>query len=172
MTAFPDIQKRAQDELDDVVGRDRMPTFSDYEHLHYIRAIVEEIFRWRPVTPIGVSHRVSEDDEYEGYHIPKGALVIPNVWYVLHKLGRNYLAQMLVIIRAINHDVEIYGPDADEFNPSRHLDDNGKIKSIGRDMKEDNHGEIFNVNVTNKQSDTNSSLTATFGYGRRICAGR
>lgn len=93
MISFPDVQKRAQAELDKVVGRDKMPTFSDYEHLHYIRAIIEEIMRWRPVVPLGVSHRVSQDDEYEGYHIPKDALVIPNVWYVLHRLGRDYLAQ-------------------------------------------------------------------------------
>lgn len=82
MISFPDVQKRAQAELDEVVGRDRLPTFSDYEHLHYIRAIIQEIARWWPVTPLGVSHRVAQDDEYDGYHIPKDTLVIPNVWYV------------------------------------------------------------------------------------------
>ena len=66
MLAYPETQKRAQAELDSVVGRDRVPTFSDFEHLPYIRAMVKETLRWRPIDPVGLPHRVIQDDWYKG----------------------------------------------------------------------------------------------------------
>ena len=54
MLAHPEVQKRAQDELDAVVGQGRVPTFADKSHLPYIMAVVKETIRWRPVTPSGV----------------------------------------------------------------------------------------------------------------------
>ena len=53
MIAYPDVQKKCQEELDRVVGRSRMPTFKDRESLPYIRATVRELFRWRSPVPIG-----------------------------------------------------------------------------------------------------------------------
>jgi cytochrome P450 len=54
----PHVQKRAQAELDAVVGRDRLPTFDDRPHLPYIEAICRELVRWQMVTPTGwsISH--------------------------------------------------------------------------------------------------------------------
>ena len=49
VAAYPDTLKRAQEEVDAVVGRDRLPTFDDFEELHYIRAMAKEVLRWRPV---------------------------------------------------------------------------------------------------------------------------
>jgi hypothetical protein len=80
MVVFPDVQKKAQAELDEVVGRGQLPTFAHYEKLAYIRALVKETLRWWPITPVGVPHCVIQDDTYESYHIPKGAICIPNVW--------------------------------------------------------------------------------------------
>jgi hypothetical protein len=54
MLCFPDAQKRAQEELDAVVGRSRMPTFADYNSLPYLRALIKETLRWMPVDPIGM----------------------------------------------------------------------------------------------------------------------
>ena len=54
MLLYPDVQKRAQDELDAVVGRSRVPTFADMPRLPYVCAIVKEAVRWRPVAPMGV----------------------------------------------------------------------------------------------------------------------
>lgn len=59
MVLHPDVQKKAAAELDRVVGRDRMPTFQDYEYLPYIRALVKEIMRWRGVAPLGTAHACS-----------------------------------------------------------------------------------------------------------------
>ena len=53
MIAYPEVQRKCQEELDRVVGRSRMPTFSDRESLPYIRATVREVFRWRTTGTIG-----------------------------------------------------------------------------------------------------------------------
>jgi len=49
----PHVQKRAQAELDLVVGRDRLPTFDDRPRLPYIEAICKEVVRWQMVAPLG-----------------------------------------------------------------------------------------------------------------------
>ncbi|PSR75210.1 hypothetical protein PHLCEN_2v9251 [Hermanssonia centrifuga] len=75
MTLYPDVLRLAHDELDSVVGRDRAPTFEDKPNLPYIDAIVKEVLRWRPVIPLGIPRRCTQDDWYHGYRIPKGALM-------------------------------------------------------------------------------------------------
>jgi cytochrome P450 len=57
MRLYPNVMKRAQAEIDAVVGRDRLPTFEDRENLPYIRAMVKEVLRWRPVGPLGLPRR-------------------------------------------------------------------------------------------------------------------
>ena len=54
LTLFPQVQRRAQAELDIVVGRDRLPTFDDRPRLPYIEALCKELMRWQMVTPIGM----------------------------------------------------------------------------------------------------------------------
>src|SRR5579863_8460195 len=98
MIAYPEIQKRAQDQLDVVVGRARPPTFSDAPNLPYIQALVKETLRWRAALPLGIPHCITEDDWYEGMFIPKGTLCITNLWHC-------------------NLDPEAYGDDATKFNP-------------------------------------------------------
>jgi cytochrome P450 len=81
MVLFPDVQKKAQDEIDCILGGNRLPSFADKSSLPYISCIVWECLRWNPVTPMGLAHYVTQDDEYNGYRIPKGSTVLPNVWY-------------------------------------------------------------------------------------------
>ncbi|KAF2199340.1 putative O-methylsterigmatocystin oxidoreductase [Delitschia confertaspora ATCC 74209] len=76
-TYGPSFMPRAQAELDSVVGDSRLPEFSDLEHMPYIEAIVEETFRWRHLAPGGIPHSNIRDDYYNGYLIPKGAVVLP-----------------------------------------------------------------------------------------------
>lgn len=133
MLAYPETQARAHEELDTVVGRARLPTFADYPHLPYIRAMVKEVLRWRPIGPLGVPHRSTEDDWYEGMFIPKGTICIPNVWHM-------------------NRDPAVYGENAADFDPARHLDASGKITSGGSGAKDDGH--------------------VSYGFGRRVCVGR
>ncbi|KAF8826442.1 hypothetical protein HHX47_DHR5000291 [Lentinula edodes] len=84
MTLYPEVARKAQAEIDAVVGNDRLPTFADREHLPYVDAVVKEVFRWNVVTPLAVPHRATQDDFYDGYFIPKGSLLIPNLWFVMH----------------------------------------------------------------------------------------
>ncbi|KAF9447962.1 cytochrome P450 [Macrolepiota fuliginosa MF-IS2] len=84
MLTHPDIQRKAQQEVDSVVGFDRLPDFSDRSHLPYLSAIIKEVLRWNPVTPLGVPHLTTEEDIYEGYYIPKGCTVFANIYAMLH----------------------------------------------------------------------------------------
>ena len=86
MAIHADAQKAAQEELDAVIGHERFPTFSDRSSLPYVNALLKEVMRWHVSSPIGVAHRSSADDVYEGRFIPSGTLVIPNAWYVLISL--------------------------------------------------------------------------------------
>ncbi|KAI0280920.1 cytochrome P450 [Russula aff. rugulosa BPL654] len=80
MVLFPDVQKRVQAELDAVVGRKRLPTFEDRASLPYLEATIKESLRFHPPTPLGIAHRLSEDDVVQGYRIPKGSIILPNIW--------------------------------------------------------------------------------------------
>ncbi|KAI0275201.1 cytochrome P450 [Gloeopeniophorella convolvens] len=84
MVLYPEVQRKAQAELDAVVGCDRLPDFSDREQLPYISAILEEALRWHPVTPLAFPHRLTTDDIYNGYFLPAGTLVLGNSWAILH----------------------------------------------------------------------------------------
>ncbi|KAH7341217.1 cytochrome P450 [Pyrenochaeta sp. MPI-SDFR-AT-0127] len=101
MVLHPQWLLKAQEELDRVVGSERLPTFEDMADLPMIRAIVKETARLRPVTAGGIAHKTTADDVYEGYFIPKGSLIHPNLW-------------------SIQRDPELY-PDPDSFNPDRWL---------------------------------------------------
>ncbi|PYH89308.1 cytochrome P450 oxidoreductase [Aspergillus ellipticus CBS 707.79] len=78
--AYPAFVARARQELDEVVGADRLPGFEDHDQLAYVRAVVEETLRWRSMIPEGFPHAAKEEDEYMGYRIPKGATVVPLFW--------------------------------------------------------------------------------------------
>ena len=77
MALFPDVQQKAQHELDRVVGSDRLPEFDDLDNMPYVRATVMEAMRWMPVIPFGIPHAVIQDDMYKGFHIPRGCVIIP-----------------------------------------------------------------------------------------------
>ncbi|KDQ58241.1 hypothetical protein JAAARDRAFT_57969 [Jaapia argillacea MUCL 33604] len=83
MLLFPDVQKKIQAELDSVLGRDTLPTFSDHDFLPYLHLCAMETMRWKPVAPMGVPHAVQHDDVYEGMFIPEGSTIIANQWAIL-----------------------------------------------------------------------------------------
>ncbi|PPQ89805.1 hypothetical protein CVT25_007410 [Psilocybe cyanescens] len=100
MSLYPEVQKQAQRDIDRIAPN-RHPTLDDHESLPYIRAMIKEILRWAPVAPLGIPHRVMEDNIYENYFIPKDTRIIANIW-------------------AITHDEEMY-PNPQLFDPARHL---------------------------------------------------
>jgi cytochrome P450 len=133
MVAFPEAQRRAQAELDAVVGRARLPTYADAPRLPYVRAIIREVLRWRPVARLGLPHVAAEDDWYDGMFIPKGATFMANIWHC-------------------NHDRSVFGDDADEFKPERHLGDSDELLPGPKETNLEGH--------------------VSFGFGRRVCVGR
>ncbi|PWY84768.1 cytochrome P450 oxidoreductase OrdA-like protein [Aspergillus heteromorphus CBS 117.55] len=105
MALFPEVQRRAKQEIDSVVGSDRLPQFQDRDNLPYINAVVKEALRWHSVVPMGVAHSSTQDDTFEGYFIPKGSSILSNIW-------------------AYTHDPSIY-PDPTAFKPERFLASDG-----------------------------------------------
>lgn len=101
MLLFPEVQQRAQQEIDSVVGTARLPDFDDRDRLPYINALVKESIRWFPVVPITTTHAADEEIIYEGYRIPKGSYLLPSAWWFLH-------------------DPEVY-PNPSVFDPERFL---------------------------------------------------
>lgn len=102
MATYPEVQKKAQSQLDAVLGGNRLPEFSDFEKVPYLSAVVNEVFRWQAVTPFAVYHLSTADDSYNGYFIPKGSVIVPNAWAILR-------------------DEKIFGPDTDKFRPERFM---------------------------------------------------
>ena len=109
MALNPQVMKKAQEELDRVVGKGELPDFSHKDNLPYIDALVKEVLRWGPPLPLSVPNRAMQNDVYRGYLIPAGTTVIQNVW-------------------AIFRNPEIY-PDPETFNPDRFLED-GKTNPL------------------------------------------
>ncbi|XP_027333260.1 flavonoid 3'-monooxygenase-like [Abrus precatorius] len=78
----PRIMIRLQQELDNVVGQDRLVSELDLPHLPYLEAVVKETFRLHPPTPLSLPRVAAESCEIFGYHIPKGATLLVNIWAI------------------------------------------------------------------------------------------
>ena len=76
----PEAMRKAQKELDDVVGSSRLPGLEDKDRLPYVNALVDETQRWRTISPFAFPHAMLEDVDFQGYRIPKGATVLPLTW--------------------------------------------------------------------------------------------
>ncbi|KAJ7493339.1 cytochrome P450 [Mycena galericulata] len=140
MALYPDVQAKAQREIDSVVGNDRLPGFSDKDQLPYTTALALEVHRWHTVIPTGVPHRVTEDNVHEGYFFPKGSLVLTNIWLV-RSPSHQYI--LLILLRKMAHDPRVY-TNPMTFEPERFIAKEGKEPELDpRDL--------------------------SFGFGRRIC---
>ncbi|KAJ7034658.1 putative monooxygenase [Mycena alexandri] len=142
MLLNPAVQKKAQKEIDSVIGLDRLPTIEDKDSLPYVKGLVTEVLRLRPAIPLGlffvsvispvltrqtkgVPHALVKDDLYEGMHLPKGSVVIPNAWHMLH-------------------DPDVF-PNPMEFQPERYNNLDSAMKRV---------------------------TDVAFGFGRRLCPGK
>ncbi|XP_077533424.1 vitamin D 25-hydroxylase-like [Haemaphysalis longicornis] len=105
---YPDtIQARIQREIDEGVGSERRPTWEDRNQLPYTMACIWEVERWKTPTPLGVARESSDDVVIDGYFIPKGTTVIPNIWAC--------------------HNDPVFWEDPHKYNPQRFLNDDGKL---------------------------------------------
>ena len=156
MALYPEVQRKAQEEIDAIVGPNRLPDFHDRLFLPYINAVVKESSRWNLVGPLGrpsviiiigiiltgfegIPHMSTNDDEYNGFYIPKGTIMIGNAWLV-QLLNTIFCPQFL--FRSILNDRKIF-KNPQEFQPERYLK-NGKLNP-----------------------DVSDPDCAAFGFGRR-----
>lgn len=107
MCLYPDVQEKVQKEIDAVVGRDRVPSLTDKGSLPYTEATIMEVQRMAVVVPLSIPHMASETTEFRGYTIPKGTVIIPNLW-------------------SVHRDPSVW-ENPDDFNPARFLDEEGKL---------------------------------------------
>ena len=109
MALHPEVQKRVQNELDHVIGKDRYPEFEDENDLPYTAATVAEIYRHHSMSALGVTHSTTCDTNFAGYFIPKNTPVIINLY-------------------SANRDETIFA-DPEKFNPERFLTEDGKCNA-------------------------------------------
>ncbi|KAF4392612.1 hypothetical protein F8388_003032, partial [Cannabis sativa] len=78
----PNLMAQVQEELDHVVGRDKLVSDADLTQLTYLQAVIKETFRLHPSTPLSLPRMASQDCQINGYHIPKGSTLLVNVWAI------------------------------------------------------------------------------------------
>eukprot|EP00069_Balaena_mysticetus_P005175 bmy_17821T0 len=104
---YPEVQARVQAELDQVVGRDRLPCLDDQPHLPYVMAFLYEAMRFSSFVPVTIPHATTANASVLGYHIPKDTVVFVNQW-------------------SVNHD-PVKWSNPEDFDPARFLDKDGFI---------------------------------------------
>ncbi|KAI0746059.1 cytochrome P450 [Earliella scabrosa] len=120
MALHPDKQAKAQNELQRVIG-DRLPRLSDRADLPYVGALVKEVMRWHPILPLSISRRTAEDDTYEGYFIPKGTNIVPNVWQIAFTPNPKYPAEAFIPERFLDQEMPTMDPSLWAFGFGRRL---------------------------------------------------
>lgn len=80
MLLHSNVQREAQREIDNVVGTDRLPTAANRVQLPYVEAVLKECLRWNVVAPIALPHASDDEYFYRGYRIPKGSIILANIW--------------------------------------------------------------------------------------------
>lgn len=101
----PHIQDILHQELDDVIGKSRLPELADKNNLPYLEATIAETLRVSCLVPLSVPHKTTVDTTLRGYHLPKDTTLLVNLW-------------------SLHHDPEVWD-NPNEFRPDRFLDNNG-----------------------------------------------
>lgn len=121
----PDVKRQVQEELDAVIGPDRLPSIADLPNLSYTESTILETLRMSSIVPLATTHSPTKDVHLNGYKIPAGSQVVP-------------------LINCVHMDPNLWD-EPNKFNPSRFIDDSGKVK----------RPDFF----------------MPFGVGRRMCLG-
>jgi len=120
MTRHPEIQRRAQAEIDKVVGSSRLPVWNDRDDLPMIDRILKESYRINPPVPLGVPHSSIKSDTYQGMDIPEGSVILPNIWRMMRD--------------------EQYFPNPEVFDPDRYASNKASAFKDD-DIQDDGHAD-------------------------------
>ncbi|KAK0235585.1 cytochrome P450 [Armillaria nabsnona] len=112
MVLHPKVFKKAQSEIDTVIGTNRLPSFDDMASLPYLDAVIRELHRWGGAKTLAIPHKLMQDDMYEGCLLPGGAIVIPNLYAMLRAC-----------------------PNPDRFLPERYID-NISLGEVPADLRD------------------------------------
>ena len=103
----PDVQRMLHQELDQVIGPDRLPELEDKKNLPYLEATITETLRLSSLLSLAVPHKTTVNTTLQGYSIPKDTTVLTNLW-------------------SLHHDPETWG-EPDAFRSQRFLDEEGNF---------------------------------------------
>jgi cytochrome P450 len=107
----PELQAKATEELDRVVGRERLVTEGDLPHLPYMEAVLKETLRLHPAAPVLAPHLAREDTSVDGFDIPAGTTVFVNVWSIGHDPALWDAPEEFRPARFIGSEVDVKGQD-------------------------------------------------------------
>ncbi|XP_040267674.1 cytochrome P450 1B1-like [Bufo bufo] len=107
LVKYPHIQKKLQEEIDRVMGEDRVPTAEDRAKLPYVQAFIYESMRFSSFVPLTIPHSTTCDVLIDGFYIPRDTIIFVNQW-------------------SVNHDVDKW-TNPDQFQPDRFLDENNQL---------------------------------------------
>ncbi|XP_071813258.1 steroid 17-alpha-hydroxylase/17,20 lyase-like [Apostichopus japonicus] len=108
MVQYPEVQAKVAEEVDRVVGRDRLPSLDDRGELVYTTAALYEVMRYSTIAPLALPHATSTDVEFGGYTIPKDTWVLVNIY-------------------SMHFDEKLWD-EPKKFTPGHFLDESGKVR--------------------------------------------
>ncbi|GAB1525372.1 cytochrome P450 2 sub U member 1 [Rhizoctonia solani] len=175
MILNPDVQEKAQRELDGVLGYTTLPEMSHKEQLPYTRNLIEEVFRLYPVVPLGIPHACYQDDSYQGYYIEKGTTMWVTSHYPYATASTNLPFPSLPTNASITF-FEQYGEYLVGFCEQLYSVSNHDIfncgaiitRAMGRDPRHYLDPETFDPD---RYLDPQTPRAPRFGWGRRKCPG-
>lgn len=141
---YPETQRKVQEELDRVVGPDRLPTYKDRANLPYLNAVLLELMRWKHFAPFGLPHMTLKDTQCLGYKIPAGA-------------------QVMVNFGAVNMDPKVW-KEPEKWRPERFMEEEKDFNMSGPNGI---HDALFG----DIKPTPESHKFIPFGAGKRKCVG-
>lgn len=114
---YPNVQKRLHEEIDNVIGRNRLVTIEDRENMPYFNAILKEVMRMKIVSPLMAPHYVSEEFSIMNgkYKLPLGTAIYMHGYYMAHHPD--------------------YWENPNQFNPDRWLDKEKDLDFYGKEKR-------------------------------------